>query len=782
MMNARTTLASVLLASLVAPGCAQEPKSPSSGGDYPLPGEATRPAPGSGASIGTSPSESRPAPVNPLSRGWPDVVVDGDNSVAIYAPKALTWDGERLRARVPVEVDRPSEGKTYGIVEIDARTTTDSARQRVKLSEVAFSRAHFPSEPADETAWLSFLQDRGVLEGRELPIAEVRADLAKAARPPIDVKSDPPRVVFTQTPKVLVPVDGSPVLREDHGITRVLNTHALIASEPDAYYVWAGDRWFRSHSLVGDYAAVPEGAVRAPLNTAKDQLERAGTIDPLDEAKNKTASGATAVVATDPTELIETKGALVYAPIAGTTLDYVSNTEADVFRDKSANTLYLLLAGRWYRAPGESGPWKYVAPGGLPATFASIPADHPKADVRASVQGTPEAEEALIASEIPTTAEVDRSQVHASVAFDGPPQFEPVAGADANLRYATNTATPVLQADGAYYALDNGVWFSGASPSGPWVVAERVPETVYSIPVSSPLYYTTYVRVYDATPDTVFVGYTPGYYGAFGIGGVVVWGTGYRYRPWVGRYWYGPPVTWGFGVGFRFGVGVGFAYGGWGRPWWGPGRWGGFVHTWGPQRFQARYNVTAYNRWGGSVRSAGYLPGRAVVAARGRAEGRPGFERGEPARRGDLDRGRRDDRRPGNLDPRRNDNGRPGDRRPGNADRDRNGDGRPGNADRDRNDVRRPGNPDPRRDDNGRPGDRRPGNVDRSRDDNGRRGDVDRRPGNADPGRNGDGRPGGADPGRNGDGRPGGAGTERRSEAQGRGGAMPKGAGPRRRH
>ena len=33
------------------------------------------------------------------------------------------------------------------------------------------------------------------------------------------------------------------------------------------------------------------------------------------------------------------------------------------------------------------------------------------------------------------------------------------------------------------------------------------------IPSSSRLYYVTFVRVYDSTPDVVYVGYTPGYYG-----------------------------------------------------------------------------------------------------------------------------------------------------------------------------------------------------------------------------------------------------------------------------
>jgi hypothetical protein len=61
-----------------------------------------------------------------------------------------------------------------------------------------------------------------------------------------------------------------------------------------------------------------------------------------------------------------------------------------------------------------------------------------------------------------------------------------------------------------YYAVDNGVWFVSASPDGPWTVATNVPDVIYSIPVSSPIHYVTYVRIYGYSPE-----YAPGA-GAFG--------------------------------------------------------------------------------------------------------------------------------------------------------------------------------------------------------------------------------------------------------------------------
>src|SRR5207244_811536 len=79
-----------------------------------------------------------------------------------------------------------------------------------------------------------------------------------------------------------------------------------------------------------------------------------------------------------------------------------------------------------------------------------------------------------------------------------------------------------------FYAVQGGVWFSTTSPGDPRFVAAWVPAAIYTIPPTSPLHHLTYVQVYDATPTTVSVGYTPGYLGTIvTTDGVVVYGTGY---------------------------------------------------------------------------------------------------------------------------------------------------------------------------------------------------------------------------------------------------------------
>jgi hypothetical protein len=106
------------------------------------------------------------------------------------------------------------------------------------------------------------------------------------------------------------------------------------------------------------------------------------------------------------------------------------------------------------------------------------------------------------------------------------------------------------------------------------------------------MYHVTYVKIYDYTPEVVYVGYLPGYTGTYVYNTTVVYGTGYYYPYWYGTYYYPRPSTWGFHVrynpytGWNFGLSYStgpFTFyigrGSWYRGgFWGPGRYRGYRH------------------------------------------------------------------------------------------------------------------------------------------------------------------------------------------------------------
>jgi hypothetical protein len=106
------------------------------------------------------------------------------------------------------------------------------------------------------------------------------------------------------------------------------------------------------------------------------------------------------------------------------------------------------------------------------------------------------------------------------------------------------------------------VWYWAAALNQPWTVAAYVPPVIYTIPPTSPLHYVTYVQVYGSTAQVVYVGYTPGYMGTVvAPDGVVVYGTGYTYQPWVGTAWYPPPATYGVAAQPVYNPAAGMAFG-----------------------------------------------------------------------------------------------------------------------------------------------------------------------------------------------------------------------------
>src|SRR5271154_3891110 len=82
-----------------------------------------------------------------------------------------------------------------------------------------------------------------------------------------------------------------------------------------------------------------------------------------------------------PAIVLMVNGKPVLAPIQGTTLQYVVNTNWDLFYDKSD---YFLLTGKtWLKAKEVAGPWTVTTK--LPADMAKLPTDQNWGDVLKAV-------------------------------------------------------------------------------------------------------------------------------------------------------------------------------------------------------------------------------------------------------------------------------------------------------------------------------------------------------------------------------------------------------------
>jgi hypothetical protein len=565
------------------------------------------------------------AAVSVDAQAFPREFRQADLHFWLHPPQFETLAGNRVTGRAAVSVQtgermgadgKPEPVLSYGVVWFDARVEIDKPNREATLSDFRVQRVSFPTQTAQESRYAAGIQKAAGGASRLISLDQLEAAIAlgqaRASETSFAVDNTPPAILLAFEPTILVAVDGRPELRTTKaaGVKRVVNTRLLLLQANNVYYLRVGGRWLTATSLSGRWviaAAVPANVAQALAEVTERKL-----ADPMDKPSEdiaavlKAGKAPAILVRTDAAELIPVSGEPQFVPIQGTSLAYVANTPADVFVAAKTNW-YVLVSGRWFVAPSAKGPWTYVAPEKLPADFARIPPDSAKSAVLASVAGTPEAREALIANAIPQTATINRKEARFSATYDGAPDFVLVSGT--SLTYARNAAVPVIRVDAKhYYAVSNGIWFVAASPTGPWAVATSVSPAIYTIPANSPLHYLTYVQVYGASSESVYVGYTPGYYGTVSTKTVVVYGTGYRCTPWVGSVWYGCPGTYGTGAYFGYARTVGWTFGfGWGAyPYYGPSwgaYWPGYYNAayWGAGAYPVAGAWNVYGQWGNAV-------------------------------------------------------------------------------------------------------------------------------------------------------------------------------------
>ena len=612
-------------------------------------------------------------------KGWPRTFTSGADTFTIYQPQVDKWDGNRLYLYSAVEAKNPTaKSSSYGVIWFNARAEVDKINRTVTLDEVQLTKVNFPADANKNVELTKLLEPKLPTITKVVSLDRLLAATEAESEPVngVEVKNDPPNIIFTTKEAVLVMIDGPAQLSEVQGtnLQRVINTRAILLFENDKklYYLRVSDWWLQAPNLEGPWTyakKLPDDMKKAEeyivSQTGGQTLQSGQSPTSSAQASGQTAQGSEAqpslkeagknakipavYVVFGPTELLETRGDPEFKPIPGTNLEYAENTNGDFFRLNGQ--YYVLISGRWFKSASWTGPWSYVSPTEMPPDFAKIPLDSPKATVLASVPGTPQAQEGLIANSIPQTAAITRSEAKLTVVYDGEATFVPIEGT--SMKYAKNTSVPVIKvSDNNYYCVEAGVWFKAPTPQGPWRVADTVPPEIYTIPPSSPIYYVTYVKVYSATPEVVYVGYTPGYYGTVVSSSsmTVVYGTGWYYPPYITpTVWYGWPYSYGVGAsftwtnatGWSFGFGYGYAYYPWYYPWWGPMGyygWGWYPYygwgAWGGAAVANVYGVwgnTAYSRtgaawanpytgnYGAATRGSYYntQTGRSTVAGRG---------------------------------------------------------------------------------------------------------------------------------------------------------------------
>lgn len=510
-------------------------------------------------------------PVSVLS--FPREVQHDGATIAVHVPEIETWeDFEKITGRIAVEVTPSGENEAVpGVVEFVADSETNLEERVVAIDNAEVTVTHFPVAGDTRRQQLDLIvRNMANKTTQYIPLDVVLSYVApEAPLPEVEGLSfEPPPIFHSTTPALLMMTDGEPILAPlpDTKLQYVLNTNwDLFRYKDKEWYLRHGRRWLKAKELKGPWkydSSLPRDFKKLPDD--RNWAEVKASIPP---AKGD-SEVPTIFVSERPAELIVTDGQPAYSTITAAGLEYVRNTESDLFR--LDGRFYYLVSGRWFSAASLRGPWRHAKE--LPETFASIPADGEKGHVLAVVPGSDEARLAVLEASIPRKASISRNAgENVTVSYTGDPELEPIPGT--NIQRVVNSPNDVLLFEGVYYLCLDAVWYRSKSSTGPWSVADNIPAAIYSIPPSSPAYHVTHVHVYDSGDDYVSTGYTSGYYGAHVSYGVVVYGSGWYYPPYYGYgYYYAYPYSYGASAWYNPNTGmygrsgsVYGPYGGYGR-------------------------------------------------------------------------------------------------------------------------------------------------------------------------------------------------------------------------
>src|SRR5437667_7912573 len=492
--------------------------------------------------------------------GWPRERYQNGTRLIIYQPQVDDWKNfQDLSWRMAVSLTPKSGKEVVGVVEMKGNTDIDNVAKVAVITNPQVTGTYFPSLDQATKEKMEQLFKSFVPSTVSISLHRLIASVPKQEAPDgVQLNNEPPRIFVGYRPSILLAVDGEPALSEvpNTNLKFVVNTQwpLFFDDGSSTYYLAVGQQWLTASSLDGRWSPTK----KLPPDMSKvAQDKQWSALKKIVPPPAKAGGVTPAVFYSDkPAEVILFDGQPVYANIPDTQLTYATNTDSVVFVYTPTQQFYYLTAGRWFSASDLQGPWTYATPD-LPADFAKIPPSSPASAILASVPGTYEAKDAVLLAQVPTTMTIKPAEAQAKVKVDyaGDPKLEPIKGT--SMEYATNTTDKVIKVGDVYYLCLQGVWFMSPNATGPWTTCTSVPQDIYTIPSSSPVYNVTYVTQTGNPDGTVTSNYTAGYLGTFilgaAAGAILADGSGYWWPPYCGGGFYYPyPATycgayWGYG-------------------------------------------------------------------------------------------------------------------------------------------------------------------------------------------------------------------------------------------
>ena len=281
-------------------------------------------------------------------------------------------------------------------------------------------------------------------------------------------------VAFSLTPK-----DGKPVM----GVAS-LDCETLVDKTSRMVYlrdVKIPD--VRFPSLSADSSAIMGNIFRQLMPTGSEPIALDRIIADLKETK-KDEKGVDLInepppifYSNSPAILLMVEGEPVLAPIEKLDVEFIVNTNWDLFYDKKNKDYFLLTGSEWLQAKELQGPWTPAKE--LPKDMSKLPSGENFDDVISTIPAPKVSGPSprVFFTKIPGEL----------ILVQGPPVYTKITGT--SLLYIANTDNNLFldNKTSLFYVLLSGRWFSSKSFNGPWKYAgNELPSDFAKIPKKSP--------------------------------------------------------------------------------------------------------------------------------------------------------------------------------------------------------------------------------------------------------------------------------------------------------
>ncbi len=251
-----------------------------------------------------------------------------------------------------------------------------------------------------------------------------------------------------------------------------LEDHVVVLSNPEVFEINFSDE--QTPAQVIEFARDSLRQQQQEVTLDEVILSLAEDFEPPRDASSSgfNRNPPRIVVSETPARLMLIDQRPVRAPITGTSLEQVVNTDWNLFYDTQGRSWYVINEGVWQtESLLASGNWPTTDR--LPEDFLRLPNGQRWQAVREALPprtgGTKPP--ALIVSLEPTEL----------VLIDGAPRLQAIPGADGLMEVA-NSASDLFQLDGRWYFLAAGRWFSSTSLKDGWAPVDELPGAFAKIP------------------------------------------------------------------------------------------------------------------------------------------------------------------------------------------------------------------------------------------------------------------------------------------------------------